>query len=240
MGYGLTGDVRERAFFLLHGSGRNGKSTFVETYRAVLGGPGSGYAQKARFSSFLKKQNPGINDDIAHLAGARVVIATENDGSTNLDTSAVKELTGNDAVRARFLYGKEFEFVPQFKLFLVANHVPPIADDSRATWDRLHYINFNFRVPDEKVDKGLQLKLLGELEGILAKAVRACLEWQKGGLDPPDSVIQAGQRLEREMDLFGQFFEERLDATDRDAKVSGKVLYNEFRVWSKDARGGDP
>jgi putative DNA primase/helicase len=69
IGYALTGDIRERVFFILHGTGRNGKTTFLETLMAIAGT----YAQKARFSSFLKKKtgDAGPRDDIAHMVGAR-------------------------------------------------------------------------------------------------------------------------------------------------------------------------
>src|SRR2546425_1193726 len=37
VGYTLSGDIRHHAFFLLYGTGANGKSTFLETLRALLG-----------------------------------------------------------------------------------------------------------------------------------------------------------------------------------------------------------
>ena len=37
VGYSLTGDIREHCLFLLFGTGRNGKSTFMETLSAALG-----------------------------------------------------------------------------------------------------------------------------------------------------------------------------------------------------------
>lgn len=43
VGYSLTGDTSEHAFFMLYGEGANGKSTFVNVVRTMLGH----YAQKA-------------------------------------------------------------------------------------------------------------------------------------------------------------------------------------------------
>src|SRR5579863_5019904 len=37
VGYCLTGDVNEKAMFILHGEGNNGKTTFLEAIRHVLG-----------------------------------------------------------------------------------------------------------------------------------------------------------------------------------------------------------
>jgi putative DNA primase/helicase len=235
IGYTLTGDVTERAFFLFHGEGRNGKSTFVETLKALLGAPGTGYAQKARFSTFLRKNFAGgANDDVAHLAGARAVVASEADERMPLDVALVKELTGGDTHRARHLYGREFEFNPQFKLFLVTNKIPPIHETTYAIWDRLHYVEFTWRVPDNKVDRGLPLKLLGELSGILTKAVRACLEWQRTGLEPPPRVLKAGEKLYTEMDTMGEFLSECCETGNDNFKTTHKSLYHVFFHWSKD------
>lgn len=227
-GYCLTGDVSERAFFILHGSGRNGKTTLVELLLSLLGARrahGAAYAQKARFNTFLEKYRigGGANDDVAHLAGARVVIAAEASGKQPLDVPLVKELTGGDTARARYLYGGEFEFKPQFKLMLVTNHVPPIYETTEAIWDRLHYINFDYRVPDEKVDRRLAKKLEIELPGILAKAVAGCLEWQQGGLRPPAKVLRAKKDLYEEMDTFGEFLVEMCEF-----KPGAEVLHSEL------------
>lgn len=231
LGYCLTGDTSERAFFILHGEGKNGKTTFVEVLHALL----DRYAQVARFSTFLRKTvtGGGANDDIAHLAGARVVIASEADEAQSLDAATVKTLTGSDSVRARFLYGQEFEFKPQFKLVLVTNHVPKIHEAAHALWDRLHYVGFTYRVPDDKLDKQLGLKLLGELEGILARAVEGCLEWQREGLRPPPSVLAAVADLREDMDPVGQALEELVEEVPNGNLVHAR-LYEVYQAWCRE------
>jgi hypothetical protein len=49
VGYSLTGSTREQCLFFLHGTGANGKSTFLEVIRALLGD----YAVTAEFSTFV-------------------------------------------------------------------------------------------------------------------------------------------------------------------------------------------
>lgn len=227
LGYALTGDVSERTFFLLHGTGRNGKSTFVEVAQGLLGELG----QRAKFSTFLKKSQPaGANDDVAHLHGARLVVASEADDVTPLDAALIKELTGDDRVRARFLYGREFEFRPQFKLFLVTNHVPPIKEGAHAFWDRLHYVPFLYRVPEEKVDRRLRFRLLAELEGVLARAVRGAGEWVREGLRPPAKVLKGRDEVRAEMDIVGQFLQDRCARRD-DHVTPHHELYADFLRW---------
>jgi putative DNA primase/helicase len=229
-GYALTGDTSERAFFMMHGSGRNGKSTLVETLQALVGA----YSQAARFETFLQKYQTRNDprDDLAILAGARLVVAQEADESKTLDAALIKTLTGGDTVVARFLYGVNFEFKPTFKLFLVTNHSPKINESSHALWDRLHYIPFEKRFTDDEMDPRLGAKLHAELPGILARAVAGCIEWQRESLNPPNKVIRAGDELHETMDIPGRWLEENC-VVEEYAKVRHGALYADYSEWCK-------
>ena len=76
VGYSLTGSVAEQVLFLLHGVGANGKSTFIETVRALLGD----YSTQADFTTFLSQRGEGVRNDVARLVGARFVSAVEAEG----------------------------------------------------------------------------------------------------------------------------------------------------------------
>jgi putative DNA primase/helicase len=114
VGYALTGDTREQCFFILHGDGANGKSTFIKTIGAMLGD----YAQAASFETFLSKNQGNVaNNDIARMQGKRFISAVEAEESRRLAENVIKQVTGGDVVAARFLYGEYFEFVPQLRYF---------------------------------------------------------------------------------------------------------------------------
>lgn len=234
-GYILTGETTERAFFLMHGNGRNGKSTLIDVLQAMMGQ----YSQAAKFETFLKKTETRSDprDDIAILAGARLVVAQETDESRTLDTALIKTMSGGDKIVARFLYGMNFEFRPTFKLLLVTNHSPKINESSHALWDRLHFIPFDKRITDKEVDLNLGMKLRAELEGILARAVAGCREWQRDGLQPPPQVVRATEVLREGMDLLGQWLHEccidhREEGGDKRARHS--ALYDRYTHWAKD------
>jgi putative DNA primase/helicase len=84
------------------------------------------------------------------------------------------------------------------------------------------------------MDRKLPLKLLGELPGILAKAVKSCLDWQKDGLQPPEKVLYAGKQLYKEMDTIGQFLSECIEQVeDETTTTAHKDLYQIFVQWCK-------
>jgi putative DNA primase/helicase len=202
IGYSLTGSVEEQVMFILYGNGRNGKSVFMDTLKHIAGT----YSRTMQAKSLMIQQSTsGANSDIARLQGARLVTASEPNEGVRLDEGLIKELTGGDRVTARFLYGSEFEFNPQFKLWLATNHKPIIRGTDDGIWRRLMLVPFTIQVPLDKVDKKLTYKLERESIGILNWAIDGALKWQREGLEMPDSIAKASQAYRTEMDVIELF-----------------------------------
>jgi len=229
VGYALTGSVREQVFFLLYGTGANGKSTFLETLRALLGD----YAQHADFSTFLVRVNDGPRNDLARLDGARLVTAQEIENGRRFSESTLKQLTGEDTVTARFLYTENFEFKPMFKLFLAANHKPIIRGTDLAIWRRVCLIPFTVTIPEQEQDKELSAKLRGELPGILNWVLDGCRQWQAIGLKPPEAVTDATAMYQSEMDILGQFLAARC-IRSKMFQATAKELYQAYLIWCEE------
>ena len=172
VGYSLTGSTREQSMFVLFGAGSNGKSVFLDTISYIMGS----YATNMQADTIMvRKANGGANTDIARLKGARLVTSSEPNEGVRMDEGLVKQLTGGDKVTARFLYGKEFEFTPEFKLWLATNHKPIIRGTDDGIWRRMNLIPFTIQIPDHKKDKNLKYKLKRESVGILNWIVEGCL-----------------------------------------------------------------
>jgi putative DNA primase/helicase len=231
IGYSLTGDVREECFFCLHGAGSNGKSKMLETLRMLSGD----YAAQANFDTFLEQRTERPRPDIARLAGARLVTAVEVGEHARLSESVIKSITGGDTITARHLYQRDFEFRPQFKLWLAANHRPIIGATDLAMWRRVHLIPFDVTFDGDSRDDQLGAKLVGELPGILRWAVDGCATWLAGGLRPPERVVDATAAYRSESDTLGGFFEEccivEIGSTSR--STEGGELYAAYRRWAE-------
>jgi len=203
VGYSLSGNTREQCLFLLCGSGRNGKSTFVGTLERLLGE----YARHMDFGTltFEQERRGAIRNDIARLHGARFVGALETSEGVRFAEGVVKGLTGGDRVTARFLHHEFFEFEPEFKLWLGVNHRPRVRDSSEAFWRRIRLVPFTVSFKGRE-DKTLADTLAAELPGILAWAVRGCLQWQAAGdLLAPAAVQAATEGYRQREDLLAQF-----------------------------------
>lgn len=233
VGYSLTGDTREECLFLLWGTGRNGKGTLIKTLASALGD----YAGTADFSAFVQRQSDnGPRDDIANMMGKRFVSAQESREGAALAESLVKWLTGGDRVRARRLYENSYEFDPTHKIWLATNHKPIVRGTDPAFWSRIKLIPFEVSF-EGRQDKTLKQTLLDELPGILAWAVRGCIEWQRKGLDFPESVVRATQEYRDESDQLARFIQDCCLVGDF-AQAKARPLYGAYRKWAEEAGEG--
>lgn len=226
VGYSLTGDTTEQCFFFLYGDGANGKSTFINTISKLMGN----YAAKTRAESLLVKKTDGPSNDIARLHGARFVSASEMKHRP-LNETLIKDITGGDAVTARFLYAEYMEFLPACKIWMYGNEKPSIRGIDEAIWRRIRLIPFCIHIPEEKQDKKLAQSLAEELPGILNWALAGLRKWQTSGLGSPLVVREAVEVYREEMDSVGQFIESECEVGPLH-HVEVTSLYGQYRSWS--------
>lgn len=232
VGYSLSGSIREQCAFFLYGIGNNGKSTFLDTIADLLGS----YSANVQPETIMLKRNGdgGANSDIARLQGERFITSEEPTEGVRLNEGLVKQLTGGGKVTCRFLYGDEFEYTPEFKIWIGTNHKPVIRGTDVGIWRRIRLIPFEVNIPPERVDKNLKYKLRKELPQIMAWAVEGCLKWQKEGLDLPQCVQTATADYKVEMDILASFVESCV-IVDYDEKegVAGADLFTAYSGWAK-------
>lgn len=232
IGYSLTGAVRERAFFICYGFGRNGKSVFIDTISKLLGD----YSRNTTADSLMRKQNGSIPNDLARLKGARFVTTAETDEGRQLHESLIKSLTGGDRITARYLFNEYFDFYFEGKLWLATNHKPVIKDQSNGMWDRIKLIPFVVTIsPDRAIDKDeLVDLLLGEAAGILAWAVAGCLKWQsEKRLVTPPAIEREVAQYKYEQDSIAQFLLEKTE-TGEFFQIENSVLFGAYRDYCRE------
>ena len=232
VGYSFTGSTREEVMFILHGMGANGKTTFLETLRAIAGD----YALTTPSETLTQNWNASdkIPNDIARMKGARFITASEAERGKFLAEALVKKLTGSDTLVARFMRAEFFEFRPTGKIWLATNHKPTIRGNDNAIWRRLFLVPFTVTIPLEKQDKELAAKLWKEREGILAWALHGARQWYKYGLGKGVSAVRAATDLYKsDMDVLGAFLTERCELKPG-STTSIKDLYAAYKRWAED------
>jgi putative DNA primase/helicase len=229
LGYSITGSTAEQVMFVAHGTGANGKSVFINVLRRLLGD----YAKAVQPETLMARDRGGIPNDIARLRGARFVPTVEIEDGKKMAESLVKQLTGGDAISARFMRQEFFEFTPVAKVWIATNHRPVITGTDYAIWRRILLVPFGVTIPVDRRDRELEEKLLGESSGILNWLIAGCRQWRERGLAAPQKVLAATAQYQRDMDRIGLFLEER---TVRGAGRTRKTaLYAAYRQWCEES-----
>lgn len=231
-GYCLTGLTNEHALFFIYGPGGNGKSVFLNLFSHVLGD----YATTAGMETFTASKNDRHPTDLAMLNGARLVSASETEEGRAWAESRIKQVTGGDKISARFMRQDFFEFIPQFKLVIVGNHAPVLANVDEAARRRFNIIPFTHK--PAKPDRELEDKLKAEAGQILSWAIAGCLDWQANGLVRPEIVKAATADYFEDQDLFGQWVEDRCERGPSKWEPANH-LFHDWHDYAK-AAGDDP
>lgn len=227
-GYMLTGTTVEHALFFCYGTGGNGKGKFVNTLASILGD----YASVAPMETFLESKMDRHPTELAGLQGARLVTSGEIDKGRRWAEAKIKQLTGGDPITARYMCQNFFTYKPQFKLLIAGNNKPAIRDVDEAIRRRMHLIPFNVTFRDQKRDEFLEEKLYAERDGILQWAIDGCLDWQRGGLRPPDCVMEATDKYLASEDAIGRWLAEKC-TLDASADIEIGTLYAAWKIWAE-------
>ncbi len=234
VGYSLTGSTREEKLFFVHGPGAAGKSTFIEAVKATLGD----YAKTSDFETFATKPagSDGARNDIARLQSSRFVASIEIEDGKRLAEGLVKTITGSDTITARYLYREAFEFRPEFKLWICANHAPKVKQDDDAIWRRILRIPFEHVIPVDKRNPKVKERLTDvAISGpaILRWAVEGCRQWQEHGLEVPETVTAATDAYRRDMDPLADWIEDNCELVP-DHRTPVTVLQTDYQDWARD------
>jgi putative DNA primase/helicase len=237
-GYCLTGDTREQKFFFFYGGGSNGKSTFLNVLREMMGG----YAVQARTEVLMQAkggtQAHGHTADIMPLIGARLTAVNEIEEGQRLAESHIKQMTGGEPMSVRSPYGRETsQVMPQFKVIMAGNHRPIIRGTDHGIWRRLVCVPFTVTIPDDQQDKQLMDKLRLEFPGILNWALEGCLRWQAQGLSLPPVLQVERKAYMSDMDVLQRWIDERCDVVPGH-EWGVRAAYSAFKLWATDGGYG--
>lgn len=197
----ILGGNPERVFVVFWGDGRNGKSTLLKTLKAVLGD----YVGSIPWAEIVEERNvePGrASPYLAAMVGRRIAMITEPPKEVRFSAATIKALTGNDVLAVRPLYGRPFEFCPEFTPIILTNHRPALDGLDHALWDRMLLVPFVYQVPEDKKIPHYERELLPEAPGILRMLVDGAREYLEGGLRPPETVRAATRDLRLDDPLY--------------------------------------
>ncbi len=233
-GYSLTPNTKlETAFFLYGATTRNGKSTFAETFRSMMGDYAA-VSQPEVLAQTHGRNAGSASPEIARLAGVRFLNMSEPPKDMLLDVALFKLLTGGEKISARKLYENDFEFHPQFKLFINCNSLPRVTDDTLFRSDRVRIITFDrhFNVNERNKNLKQELQESSVLSSVLNWALIGLKDFEENGENPPACVIESTSFYKMQSDKLNQFINDCMCKSDKN--TSGAAAFDVYTLWCKE------
>ena len=194
------------------------------------------YARNAQALSLARRSVDGAaaTPDMARLKGARFVTVPEPEKGLDLNVALITQLTGGDTYTARHLNAHPFEFKPEFKLFIITNHLPKTADYTVFMSGRVKIIPFNRHFTEQEQDKGQKsfFRRQENKSAILNFLVRGWRLILEAGFDVPPCVDAAIEAYHSEADIIGVFLSEHT-IEEENSRLSTSLLYSYYAEGRK-------
>ncbi len=230
VGLAAIGKVFQEQMIIAYGGGANGKSTFWNTVARVLGD----YSGKVSAEALTMGCKRNVKPEMAELKGKRLIIASETEEGTRLNTGVVKQLSSTDEIQAEKKYKDPFKFTPSHLLVLYTNHLPKVGANDDGIWRRLIVIPFN-----AKIVGGSDIK--NYADHLFQNAGGAIMKWIIEGAQMaiaedfhfklPKVVKDAIEAYRCNNDWLGQFLDDNCDVDPSYKEKSGD-LYTAYRMYS--------
>ena len=243
----LEGSNKDQKFMIWTGCGMNGKGTLIDLLDNTFNGNSDGYFGSLPPTILTQKRgsSSAATPELADKFGKRVITLQEPEGDDKINVGFMKNITGQDKIEARPLYGEPFQYTPQFKLLLACNHLPNIPSDDGGTWRRIRVIDFYIKFMsnpknknESKSDPELREKLKFWSQGFMWILLNRYYPLYKknNGLDKlePDKVKLSTNKYKADSNVFIEFFNEILE-DDATSKISKSDVWDDFNIWYKSA-----
>lgn len=244
VGYSMFAHQEEQVAFFLAGdeandkmNGSNGKSLFLAIIAAVFGQYQTG-VDKGLITQEARR--PGINSDVAALAGKRLGIGGEFDRNDVLAEREFKRLTGEDVIKARFLRQEYFDFYSMATLWYATNYIPLIQSQDDGVYRRTIIIPFLAKFHDTRncpeggkvKDPRLKARLLTELEGVFRWCVEGAVAYAREGLKVPDRLYAVREAKKDAFNPLADFASMCLEFSPDKVEAAGD-LYRAYERFAE-------
>ncbi len=234
VGMAAIGKVYYEGLIIAVGEGGNGKSTFFNSIKYVLGD----YAGMIDPDIFIRKVNINKSAELATLKGERLALAAELDTGKSLDSGMLKRVSSTDVISARELYQNPMDFTPSHTMIMFTNHLPQVDTEDEGTWDRLIIVPFKSRIRNTSGEiKDYASYLIEQCGGaILQWIIDGAAMFYEGGcrIKRPACVQKAVDEYREENDWLGHFLEEKC-VMDPAYKMKAGEIYSAYKEYCDEA-----
>jgi len=206
--------------FVLYGEGRNGKSTFLDIMKAVIG--------KDSYS-IISMSKIDREFSLVALDGKLANIAEETP-TDEINAEVFKTLVGGGEVTASHKGFDEYQFQSNARFVFACNEMPIFKDKSVGLEDRLVFVPFQRYLKEDERDTTIFDRLMGEISGILNWAIQGARIVASSRTIPTyKSVSDAKELYREETDALYAWFKEEVEVTALAMDMTVKAVYEAYK-----------
>lgn len=222
LSYCLIDNYPIHRMFILFGSGRNGKSQFLELLTRFIG-------RDNTTSTELEK----IIDsrfECSKLYRKKAALIGETNFTAIKSSDRIKKITGHDMLTAEFKNKDPFDFTNTAKICIATNSVPETLDKTEAFHSRCIIIEFTNRFNEGKpiidtIPESEYENLLAKCLGILPKLL------EDGHFTNEGTIEEKAEKYERLSNVWDGYFNKFLDISDVNAYTPLWILYEDYITY---------
>lgn len=241
LGACLSGAIEGHWMLFWNGSGRNGKNTLGDLVMDVMGD----YAKKIPSSTLMSKLHEDHPTEIANLQGVRLAVSSEVEDGAHWHEARINELTGDQALTARFMRGNFFEFKRTHKHLIYGNHRPQLRNVTDALKARIKIVPFKQSFAGRE-DPTLATKLREEAGFVLSWLIEGHAAWMASGCKLPtcEAIEDESRDYFEAQSTVEAWIRECVTLVGDDGRgarawPTAGALYKAYKAW-KEARGEQP
>jgi len=228
IGMAALGKVFYEGLCIFYGTGNNGKSTFLNCIRKVMGDYGGTLNPEVMMMQRNGQQPAGLAD----ISGKRFVTAIETEEGKRLSSATLKQLASTDPITARRLYENPITFEPTHTLIMATNFLPKIGSTDGGTWRRIAVVPFGAEINGKQVKDYASVLFEADKDAILDWVVLGACMYIGNGMDltEPEAVKEATKAYRQSEDWASNFIMECCDL-GKDFEERGGELYERYKEW---------
>ncbi|OQB05741.1 MAG: DNA primase TraC [bacterium ADurb.Bin212] len=211
-GYTLLGGAPflHKAFCLI-GTGRNGKSVYLNVLKTIL--------SKANYSA-VSMEKIGEPFHAVQMDGKLANIVGESPAKATIPSDAFKALVAGDELMVSYKGKDNYEMVPTARLFFASNSDPVFRDNSFGLQERLVIIPFSKTYTDDIIDPFLSDRLVStEIPGVINWAINGlCRLLERGHLPKVNVSTQAKEAFKMDADSSYYFYRKYFQVVAKEAE----------------------
>lgn len=213
---------------LFNKTGHNGKSTYLDCLKAMVGSNGVMSSNLAT----LAGSSDGGRFGVSNIVGVSLITCEDSDSGAYIrDNSRLKSIISHDTISVERKGETMFDYTPHALIVAAANDLPKTKDKGQAWLDRNIYVPFTGEFRGKDDDKTIRERWVVSPEFCSYMAYQALVVWDKyWALPEPEEAIRLKDEFILDNDPIAEFWQLVMSGTATDF-FPNDWLWEQFTQW---------